>query len=113
MARLIGKASFFKNADVPVGPERRQNQMRPARQISVVGFVKDPSGIAALYLCKCEGKNFATGVKSVWADRARSQAGLENNSTLLSVQIRVDKTNPQTQGNLGEPSFTAEVQFRD
>ena len=33
-----------------------QTEVRPAGQIPVVGFVKDPTGVAALYLGKQEGK---------------------------------------------------------
>lgn len=36
-----------------------ENQSRAARQFPAVGFVKDPAGVAALYLGKQEGKDLA------------------------------------------------------
>ena len=58
-AKLNWEGIISKGRSLSVWAERKlaENQNRPEGQIPVIGFIKDPSGIAALYLGKREGKD--------------------------------------------------------
>ena len=59
-AKLQWEGIISKRADAPYRSERNENWLKIKAihkgKFPVVGFVKDPSGVAALYLGKQEGK---------------------------------------------------------
>src|SRR2546423_13149926 len=61
-AKLNWEGIISKRADAPYRSERNENWLKikavQKGKFPVVGFVKDPSGVAALYLGKREGNEF-------------------------------------------------------
>ena len=59
-AKLNWEGIISKRADAPYRSERNENWLKIKAvhkgKFPVVGFVKDPAGVAALYLGKQEGK---------------------------------------------------------
>jgi bifunctional non-homologous end joining protein LigD len=79
----------------------------------VIGFVKDPSGVAALYLGKREGKElrYMGKVGTGWSRTVSSQIRKQLD-TVVSPKSKLTKPirKPKV---LVEPSFFAEVEYRD
>ena len=59
-AKLNWEGIISKRADAPYRSERNENWLKiktvQKGKFPVVGFIKDPTGVAALYLGKREGK---------------------------------------------------------
>jgi bifunctional non-homologous end joining protein LigD len=73
----------------------------------VIGFDKDPTGIAALYLGKREG-NVGPG----WSRTVSSQIRKQLDS-VVSPKSKLTKKTRQPNATWVEPSFTAEIEYRD
>src|SRR6476660_10009165 len=60
-AKLNWEGIISKRADAPYRSERNENWLKIKTvhkgKFAVIGFIKDPSGVAALYLGKQEGKD--------------------------------------------------------
>jgi bifunctional non-homologous end joining protein LigD len=80
----------------------------------VVGFVKDPSGVAALYLGKKEGKNlvYLGKVGTGWSRTVSSQIR-KKLDTVVSPTSKLSKPLRKPKATWVEPTFYAEVEYRD
>jgi bifunctional non-homologous end joining protein LigD len=80
----------------------------------VIGFVKDPTGVAALYLGKREGKDLiymgkvGTGWSRTVAIQIRKQL-----DTVVSPQSKLTKPIKRPKATWVEPTFFADVEYRD
>jgi bifunctional non-homologous end joining protein LigD len=107
-----------KNANEPYRSDRNGGWLKiktvQKGKFPVIGFVKDPTGIAALYLGKWEGKDLVymgkvgTGWSRTVSSQLRKQLG-----TVVSPKSRLTKPNKKPKATWVEPAFTAEVEFRD
>ncbi|MGY4350124.1 ATP-dependent DNA ligase [Bradyrhizobium sp. GM7.3] len=78
----------------------------------VVGFVKDPSGVAALYLGKQEGKElrYMGKVATGWS-RTKSAEIRKALDTVVSPKQKLTK--PITKATWVDPKFYADIEYRD
>jgi len=78
-AKLNWEGIISKRADAPYRSERNENWLKiktvQKGKFPVVGFVKDPTGVAALYLVKQEGKElvYMGKVGTGWSRTISSQ----------------------------------------
>jgi bifunctional non-homologous end joining protein LigD len=80
----------------------------------VIGFVKDPTGIAALYLGKREGKDlvYMGKVGTGWSRTVSSQIRKQLDS-VVSPKSKLTKPVKKQKPTWVESLFTADVEFRD
>jgi bifunctional non-homologous end joining protein LigD len=80
----------------------------------VVGFIKDPSGVAALYLGKQEGKELVyTGkVGTGWSRTVSSQIRKQLD-TAVSPKSKLTRPIRKPKATWVEPQFYADVEYRD
>lgn len=80
----------------------------------VVGFVKDPSGVAALYLGKKEGKDLVyMGKVGTGLDRTSSGKIRKALETVVGPKAKLTKPIKKSKATWVEPKFYAEVEYRD
>ena len=89
-----------------------EDQDREARHLPVIGFIKDPTGVAALYLGKQEGKElvYAGKVGTGWSRTVSSQIRKQLN-TVISPTSKLTQPVRKPKATWVEPSFIAE--YRD
>jgi bifunctional non-homologous end joining protein LigD len=86
-----------------------QVKVRAEGQIPVIGFVKDPTGVAALYLGKQEGKDLlGTGWSRTVSSQIRKQL-----DTVVSPKSKLTKPLRKPNATWVEPTFVADVEYRD
>ncbi|OSI82614.1 ATP-dependent DNA ligase, partial [Bradyrhizobium canariense] len=80
----------------------------------VVGFVKDPSGVAALYLGKQEGNElrYMGKVGTGWS-RTKSAEIRKALDTVLSPKQKLTKRIKKPKATWVEPKFYADIEYRD
>jgi bifunctional non-homologous end joining protein LigD len=80
----------------------------------VVGFVKDPSGVAALYLGKQEGKElrYMGKVGTGWS-RTKSAEIRKALDTVASPKQKLTKPIKKPKATWVEPKFYADIEYRD
>ena len=80
----------------------------------VIGFVKDPSGVAALYLGKREGKDlvYMGKVGTGWSRTVSSQIRKQLD-TVVSPKSKLTKPINKPKATWVEPTFFADVEYRD
>jgi bifunctional non-homologous end joining protein LigD len=80
----------------------------------VVGFVKDLSGVAALYLGKKEGKDlvYLGKVGTGWSRTVSSQIRKQLD-TVVSPKSKLTKPVRKPKATWVEPTFVADVEYRD
>jgi bifunctional non-homologous end joining protein LigD len=80
----------------------------------VVGFVKDPTGVAALYHGKPEGNDlvYSGEVGTGWSRTVSSQIR-KKLDTVVSPKSKLTKPMKMPKATWVEPSFTAEIEYRD
>jgi bifunctional non-homologous end joining protein LigD len=80
----------------------------------VVGFVKDPSGVAALYLGKQEGKElrYMGKVGTGWS-RTKSAEIRKALDTVVSPKQKLTKPVKKPKATWVEPKFYADIEYRD
>jgi bifunctional non-homologous end joining protein LigD len=80
----------------------------------VVGFVKDPSGVAALYLGKQEGKElrYMGKVGTGWS-RTKSAEIRKALDTVVSPKQKLTKPIKKPKATWVDPKFYAEIEYRD
>jgi bifunctional non-homologous end joining protein LigD len=80
----------------------------------VVGFIKDPSGVAALYLGKEEGKElvYMGKVGTGWSRTVSSQIRKQLD-TVVSPKAKLTKPIRKPKATWVEPKFFADVEYRD
>src|SRR5258708_25764858 len=80
----------------------------------VVGFVKDPSGVAALYLGKREGKElrYIGKVGTGWSRTVSSQIRKQLD-TVISPKSKLTRPIRKPKATWVQPTFTAEIEYPD
>ena len=80
----------------------------------VIGFVKDPTGVAALYLGKREGKELVyMGKVDIGWSRTVSSQIRKQLDTVVSPKSKLTKPIKKPKATWVEPSFVADIEYRD
>ena len=117
-AKLNWEGIISKRADAPYRSERNENWLKikavQKGRFAVVGFVKDPSGVAALYLGKQEGKDlvYMGKVGTGWSRTVSSQVRKQLD-TVVSPKSKLTKPIRKPKAIWVEPKFFADVEYRD
>jgi bifunctional non-homologous end joining protein LigD len=107
-----------KNSEAPYRSERNEGWLKvkcvQKGKFPVIGFVKDPTGVAALYLGKKEGKElrYMGKVGTGWSRTVSSQIRKQLD-TVVSPKSKLTKPIRKPKAVWVEPSFFAEVEYRD
>ena len=116
-ARLNYEGIVSKRADAPYRSERPEAWLKikavQRGKFPVVGFIKDPTGAAALYLGKREGKDLAYmgKVGTGWSRTTSSQIR-KAPDTVVSTKQKLTKAIRKPKATWVEPKFFAEVEYR-
>src|SRR6185369_3424102 len=117
-AKLNWEGIISKRADAPYRSERNESWLKikavQKGKFPVVGFIKDPSGVAALYLGKQEGKDlvYMGKVGTGWS-RAVSSQIRKQLDTVVSPKSKLTKAIKKPKATWVEPKFFADVEYRD
>jgi bifunctional non-homologous end joining protein LigD len=117
-AKLNWEGIISKRADAPYRSERTESWLKIKAvqngKFQVVGFVKDPSGVAALYLGKLEGKDlvYMGKVGTGWSRTVSSQIRRQLD-TVVSPKSKLTKAIRKPKATWVEPTFYADVEYRD
>jgi bifunctional non-homologous end joining protein LigD len=117
-AKLNFEGIVSKRADAPYRSERTEAWLKiktvQKGKFPVIGFVKDPTGVAALYLGKREGKELVymgkVGTGWTWTISSQIRKQLD---TVVSPKSKLTKQVKKPKATWVEPSFTAEIEYRD
>jgi bifunctional non-homologous end joining protein LigD len=116
--KLNWEGIISKRANAPYRSERTENWLKikaiQKGKFPVVGFVKDPSGVAALYLGKQEGKElrYMGKVGTGWSRTVSSQIRKQLD-TVVSPKSKLTKAIRKPKATWVEPKFFADVEYRD
>jgi bifunctional non-homologous end joining protein LigD len=117
-AKLNWEGIVSKRADAPYRSERTEawlkNQTIRKGKFPVIGFVKDPTGVAALYLAKKEGKDlvYMGKVGTGWSRTVSSQIRKQLD-TVVSPKSKLTKPIKKPKATWVEPTFVADIEYRD
>jgi bifunctional non-homologous end joining protein LigD len=107
-----------KRVDAPYRSDRVEAWQKiksvQREKFPVVGFVKDPSGVAALYLGKQEGKElrYMGKVGTGWS-RTKSAEIRKALDTVVSPKQKLTKPVKKPKATWVEPKFYADIEYRD
>jgi bifunctional non-homologous end joining protein LigD len=107
-----------KNAQAPYRSDRNEGWLKiktvQQGEFPVIGFVKDPSGVAARYLGKREGKDlvYMGKVGTGWSRTVSSQIRKQLD-TVVSPKSKLTKPIKKPKAAWVEPTFFADVEYRD
>ena len=107
-----------KRADAPYRSARTDAWLKiktvQKGKFPVVGFVKNPTGVAALYLGKREGNKlvYLGKVGTGWSRSTSSQIRKQLD-TVISSKSKLSRPVRKPKAVWVEPSFTAEIEYRD
>ena len=107
-----------KRADAPYRSERTEAWLKikavQKGKFPVVGFVKDPSGVAALYLGNQKGNElvYMGKVGTGWSRTVSSQIRKQLD-TVVSPKSKLTKPIRKPKATWVEPKFYADVEYRD
>ncbi|WP_334493693.1 ATP dependent DNA ligase [Bradyrhizobium sp. AZCC 1614] len=116
--KLNWEGIISKRANAPYRSERTENWLKiktiQRGKFPVVGFVKDPSGVAALYLGKQEGKElrYMGKVGTGWSHTVSSQIRKQLD-TVVSPKSKLTRPVRKPKATWVEPKFFADVEYRD
>ena len=117
-AKLNWEGIVSKNAAAPYRSERNEAWLKiktvQKGKFPVIGFIKDPTGVAALYLGKREGTElvYMGKVGTGWSRTVSSQIRKQLD-TVVSPKSKLTKPIKKPKATWVEPSFMAEIEFRD
>jgi bifunctional non-homologous end joining protein LigD len=117
-AKLNWEGIVSKNAQAPYRSDRNEGWLKiksvQEGKFPVIGFIKDPTGVAALYLGKREGKElvYMGKVGTGWSRTISSQIRKQLD-TVVSPKSKLTKPIRKPKATWVEPSFIAEVEYRD
>jgi len=117
-AKLNWEGIVSKRADAPYRSERTEAWLKiktvQREKFPVIGFVKDPTGVAALYLGKREGRElvYMGKVGTGWSRTASSQIRKQLD-TVVSPKSKLTKPIKKPKATWVEPKFFADVEYRD
>jgi bifunctional non-homologous end joining protein LigD len=107
-----------KNAQAPYRSDRNEGWLKiktvQKGKFPVIGFVEDPTGVAALYLGKREGKDlvYMGKVGTGWSRTVSSQIRKQLD-TVVSPKSKLTKPIKKPKATWVEPTFFADVEYRD
>jgi bifunctional non-homologous end joining protein LigD len=117
-AKLNWEGIVSQKADAPYRSERTEAWQKiktvQKGKFLVVGFIKDPSGVAALYLGKREGKDlvYMGKVGTGWSRTVSAQIRKQLD-TVVSPKQKLTKQIKKPKATWVEPQFFADVEYRD
>jgi bifunctional non-homologous end joining protein LigD len=117
-AKLNWEGIISKNADAPYRSDRNEGWLKiktsQRGKFPVIGFVKDPTGVAALYLGKREGKDlvYMGKVGTGWSRTVSGQIRKQLD-TVISPKSKLSKPIKKPKAIWVEPRFFAEIEYRD
>jgi bifunctional non-homologous end joining protein LigD len=117
-AKLNWEGIVSKNADASYRSDRNEAWLKIKTvqngKFPVIGFVKDPTGVAALYLGKKEGKDlvYMGKVGTGWSRTVSSQIRKQLD-TVVSPKSKLTKPIKKPKATWVEPTFVADVEYRD
>ena len=117
-AKLNFEGIISKNAQAPYRSDRNEGWLKiktvQKGQFPVIGFIKDPTGVAALYLGKREGKElvYMGKVGTGWSRTVSSQIRKQLD-TVVSPKSKLTKPIRKPKATWVEPTFFADVEYRD
>lgn len=117
-AKLNYEGIISKKTDAPYRSDRNDAWLKVKTiqrgKFPVVGFIKDPSGVAALYLGKQEGKElvYMGKVGTGW-NRTTSSRIRQALDGVVSPKSKLSKPLRKPKATWVEPVFTAEIEYRD
>ena len=117
-AKLNFEGIVSKKADAHYRSERTEAWIKVKTvmkgKFPVIGFIKDPSGVAALYLGKQEGKElvYIGKVGTGW-NRTTSASIRKSLDTVVSPKTKLTKPIKKPKATWVEPKFLADVEYRD
>ncbi len=117
-AKLNFEGIVSKNAQASYRSDRNEGWLKTKTvqkgKFPVIGFVKDPTGVAALYLGRREGKDlvYMGKVGTGWSRTVSSQIRKQLD-TVVSPKSKLTRPIKKPKAVWVEPSFTAEVEYRD
>ena len=117
-AKLNFEGIVSKNAQAPYRSDRNEGWLKiktvQKGKFPVIGFVKDPTGVAALYLGKREGKDlvYLGKVGTGWSRTVSSQIRKQLD-TVVSPKSKLTKPIKKPRATWVEPTFFADVEYRD
>jgi bifunctional non-homologous end joining protein LigD len=117
-AKLNWEGIISKRADAPYRSERNEAWLKiksvQKGKFPVVGFIRDPSGVAALYLGKQEGKElvYMGKVGTGWSRTVSSQIR-KHLDTVVSPKSKLSRPIRKPKATWVEPKFYADVEHRD
>ena len=117
-SKLNYEGIVSKNPDSPYRSERSEAWLKiktiQKAKFPVVGFIKDPSGVAALYLGRREGQDlvYMGKVGTGW-NRTTSAQIRKQLDTVTTPKQKLTKPIRKPKATWVEPKFFAEVEYRD
>ena len=117
-AKLNWEGIISKRADAPYRSERTEAWLKikavQKGKFPVIGFIKDPTGVAALYLGKREGKElvYMGKVGTGWSRTISSQIRKQLD-TVVSPKSKLTKPIKKPKATWVEPKFFADIEYRD
>ncbi|MBM7486763.1 bifunctional non-homologous end joining protein LigD [Bradyrhizobium sp. USDA 3686] len=117
-SKLNYEGIVSKRVDAPYRSDRVEAWQKiktvQRERFPVVGFVKDPSGVAALYLGKQEGKElrYMGKVGTGWS-RTKSAEIRKALDTVVSPKQKLTKPVKKPKATWVEPKFYADIEYRD
>jgi bifunctional non-homologous end joining protein LigD len=117
-AKLNWEGIVSKNPAAPYRSDRNEGwlKIKTAKRgtFPIIGFVKDSTGVAALYLGRREGKElvYMGKVGTGWSRTVSAQIRKQLN-TVISPTSKLTKAVRKPKATWVEPSFAAEVEYRD
>ena len=117
-AKLNWEGIVSKNSSAPYRSDRNEAWLKiktvQKGKFPVIGFVKDPTGVAALYLGKKEGKDlvYMGKVGTGWSRTVSSQIRKQLD-TVVSPKSKLTKAIRKPKATWVEPTFVADVEYRD
>jgi bifunctional non-homologous end joining protein LigD len=117
-SKLNYEGIISKNPDAPYRSERTEAWVKiktvQKGKFPVIGFVKDPSGVAALYLGKRLGKDliYMGKVGTGWNRTASAQIRKQL-ETVITPKQKLTKPVRKPKATWVEPTFVADIEYRD
>lgn len=117
-AKLSWEGIISKNATAPYRSGRNEAWLKvkcvQKGKFPVIGFIKEPRGVAALYLGKQEGKDlvYMGKVGTGWSRTISSQIRKQLD-TVVSPKSKLTKPVRKPKATWVEPTFVADVEYRD
>ena len=117
-SKLNFEGIVSKRADAPYRSERTEAWQKIKTvmkgKFPIVGFIKDPSGVAALYLGKRDGKGlvYMGKVGTGWSRTVSSQIRKQL-ETVVSPKTKLTKPVRKPKATWVEPKFFADIEYRD